>query len=67
MLVAHMPPEMFAELKKGSAETLIMALLEEGPTTATSSPGSSTTAPAGACRFTSPTSTPRSIASNARV
>jgi len=30
MLLAHMPPEMFAELKKGSAETLIMALLEEG-------------------------------------
>jgi DNA-binding PadR family transcriptional regulator len=27
-----MPPEdMFAELKKGSAETLILALLEEGP------------------------------------
>ncbi len=31
MLVAYMPPDMFAELKKGSAETLILALLEEGP------------------------------------
>src|SRR5688572_13448906 len=31
MLVARMPPDLFAELKKGSAETLIMALLEEGP------------------------------------
>ena len=30
MLVTHMPPDMFAELKKGSAETLIMALLEDG-------------------------------------
>lgn len=26
-----MPPDAFAELKKGSAETLILALLEEGP------------------------------------
>ena len=26
-----MPPDMFAELKKGSAETLILALLEEAP------------------------------------
>lgn len=26
-----MPPDLFAELKKGSAETLILALLEEGP------------------------------------
>jgi PadR family transcriptional regulator, regulatory protein PadR len=25
-----MPPDMFAELKKGSADTLIMALLEDG-------------------------------------
>ena len=25
-----MPPDLFAELKKGSAETLILALLEEG-------------------------------------
>ena len=31
MLVAYMPPDMFAELKKGSADTLILALLEEGP------------------------------------
>ena len=31
MLPAYMPPDMFAELKKGSAETLILALLEEGP------------------------------------
>jgi PadR family transcriptional regulator PadR len=31
MLVAHMPPDVFAELKKGSAETLILALLEDGP------------------------------------
>jgi PadR family transcriptional regulator, regulatory protein PadR len=31
MLLAHMPVDMFAELKKGSADTLIMALLEEGP------------------------------------
>jgi PadR family transcriptional regulator, regulatory protein PadR len=30
MLVAHMPPDLFGELKKGSAETLIMALLAEG-------------------------------------
>ena len=30
MLLAHMPPDMFAELKKGSAETLILALLEDG-------------------------------------
>ena len=30
-LAAHMAPDMFAELKKGSAETLILALLEEGP------------------------------------
>ena len=30
MLVTHMPPDMFAELKKGSADTLIMALLEDG-------------------------------------
>ena len=26
-----MPPDIFIELKKGSAETLILALLEEGP------------------------------------
>jgi PadR family transcriptional regulator PadR len=26
-----MAPDMFAELKKGSAETLILALLDEGP------------------------------------
>jgi PadR family transcriptional regulator len=26
-----MPPDQFAELKKGSAETLILALLEDGP------------------------------------
>jgi DNA-binding PadR family transcriptional regulator len=31
MLIAYMPPDMFAELKKGSADTLILALLEEGP------------------------------------
>jgi PadR family transcriptional regulator PadR len=31
MLLAHMPPDVFAELKKGSAETLILALLEDGP------------------------------------
>jgi PadR family transcriptional regulator PadR len=31
MLVAYMRPDMFAELKKGSAETLILALLAEGP------------------------------------
>jgi|SRR6187397_2949795 PadR family transcriptional regulator PadR len=31
MLVAHMPPDLFAELKKGSAETLMLALLEDGP------------------------------------
>ena len=31
MLLAYMAPDMFAELKKGSAETLILALLEEGP------------------------------------
>ena len=31
MLVAYMRPDIFAELKKGSAETLILALLEEGP------------------------------------
>jgi PadR family transcriptional regulator, regulatory protein PadR len=30
MLVTHMPPDLFAELKKGSADTLIMALLEDG-------------------------------------
>jgi PadR family transcriptional regulator, regulatory protein PadR len=29
MLLAYMPPDLFAELKKGSAETLILALLEE--------------------------------------
>ena len=26
-----MDPDVFAELKKGSAETLILALLEDGP------------------------------------
>ena len=26
-----MPPDVFAELKKGSAETLILALLEDRP------------------------------------
>lgn len=31
MLPAYMPPDPFAELKKGSAETLILALLEDGP------------------------------------
>lgn len=31
MLLAYMPPDLFAELKKGSAETLILALLENGP------------------------------------
>jgi DNA-binding PadR family transcriptional regulator len=31
MLLAYMPPDMLAELKKGSAETLLLALLEEGP------------------------------------
>ena len=31
MLLAYMPPDLFAELKKGSAETLILALLEGGP------------------------------------
>lgn len=32
MLVAYMAPEdLFAELKKGSAETLLLALLAEGP------------------------------------
>jgi DNA-binding PadR family transcriptional regulator len=31
MLVAYMAPDMIGELKKGSAETLIMALLDEGP------------------------------------
>ena len=31
MLVAYMPPDLFAELKKGSAETLLLALLEDGP------------------------------------
>ena len=30
MLHAHMAADLFAELKKGSAETLIMALLEDG-------------------------------------
>lgn len=31
MLVTNMPDDMFAELKKGSAETLILALLEDQP------------------------------------
>jgi DNA-binding PadR family transcriptional regulator len=31
MLLAYMAPDMFTELKKGSAETLILALLEPGP------------------------------------
>jgi DNA-binding PadR family transcriptional regulator len=31
MLAAYMPPDLIAELKKGSAETLIMAMLEDGP------------------------------------
>ena len=31
MLLAYMAPDIFAELKKGSAETLILALLEDGP------------------------------------
>src|SRR6188768_823448 len=31
MLVAHMAPDAFAELKKGSAETLVLAVLEDGP------------------------------------
>ena len=31
MLLAYMPPDLSVELKKGSAETLIMALLEEAP------------------------------------
>jgi PadR family transcriptional regulator PadR len=31
MLVAYMAPDIFGELKKGSAETLILALLDEEP------------------------------------
>jgi len=31
MLLAHMAPDAFAELKKGSAETLVLAVLEDGP------------------------------------
>ena len=31
MLLAHMPPDAFTELKKGSAETLVLAVLEDGP------------------------------------
>src|SRR3954465_12448623 len=31
MLLAHMSPDAFAELKKGSAETLVLAVLEDGP------------------------------------
>src|SRR3982751_5035518 len=31
MLVAHMAPDSFTELKKGSAETLVLAVLEDGP------------------------------------
>jgi PadR family transcriptional regulator PadR len=31
MLLTNMPSDLFAELKKGSTETLILALLEGGP------------------------------------
>jgi len=31
MLVTHMALDAFAELKKGSAETLVLAVLEDGP------------------------------------
>ena len=31
MLLAYMPPDAFTELKKGSAETLVLAVLEDGP------------------------------------
>jgi DNA-binding PadR family transcriptional regulator len=31
MLVAYMPPDAFSELKKGSAVTLVLAVLEDGP------------------------------------
>lgn len=31
MLLAYMPPDIFTELKKGSAETLLLSLLEPGP------------------------------------
>ena len=31
MLLAYMAPDSFAELKKGSAETLLLSLLEAGP------------------------------------
>jgi PadR family transcriptional regulator, regulatory protein PadR len=31
MLVAYMAPDAFTELKKGSAETLVLAVLEDGP------------------------------------
>jgi PadR family transcriptional regulator, regulatory protein PadR len=31
MLLAHMAPDAFTELKKGSAETLVLAVLEDGP------------------------------------
>ena len=31
MLVTHMSPDAFTELKKGSAETLVLAVLEDGP------------------------------------
>ena len=31
MLLAYMAPDAFTELKKGSAETLVLAVLEDGP------------------------------------
>jgi PadR family transcriptional regulator PadR len=31
MLLAYMPPDALNELKKGSAETLVLAVLEDGP------------------------------------
>ena len=31
MLLAYMAPDIFAEWKKGSAETLLLSLLEAGP------------------------------------
>src|SRR4029079_11194786 len=31
MLLAYMAPDAFAEMKRGSAETLVLAVLEDGP------------------------------------
>ena len=65
MLVAYMRPDMFAELKKGSAETLMLALLEDGPRHGYElGEDDRRSDTAGACPFTSPTSTPRCIASS---